>query len=114
MKKIFIFSLMLASFLFSEAKERSLQQKLEIASEVLGERLPSVGGKTSRGGAGENLRVMRQTDAYTVVGRNRLSIWRRCAIKWSTSSALCKMNGQVHRRFRALTPISLPLSARTN
>lgn len=71
MKKIFIFSLMLASFLCSEAKERSLQQKLEIASEVLGERLPSVGGKTSRGGAGENLRVMRQTDAYTVVGRNR-------------------------------------------
>ena len=48
MKKIFIFSLMLASFLCSEAKERSLQQKLEIASEVLGERLPSVGGKTSR------------------------------------------------------------------
>ena len=71
MKKIFIFSLMLASFLCSEANERSLQQKLEIASEVLGERLPSVGGKTSRGGAGENLRVMRQTDAYTVVGRNR-------------------------------------------
>lgn len=45
MKKILIFSLMLASFLCSEAKERSLQQKLEIASEVLGERLPSVGGK---------------------------------------------------------------------
>lgn len=36
MKKIFIFSMMLASFLCSEAKERSLQQKLEIASEVLG------------------------------------------------------------------------------
>lgn len=36
MKKIFIFSLMLASFLCSEAKERSLQQKLEIASEVWG------------------------------------------------------------------------------
>lgn len=71
MKKILIFSLMLASFLCSEAKERSLQQKLEIASEVLGERLPSVGGKTSRGGVGESLRVMRQTDAYTVVGRNR-------------------------------------------
>lgn len=71
MKKILIFSLMLASFLCSEAKKRSLQQKLEIASEVLGERLPSVGGKTSRGGVGESLRVMRQTDAYTVVGRNR-------------------------------------------
>ena len=71
MKKIFIFSLMLASFLCSEAKERSLQQKLEIASEVLGERLPFGGGNTSRGGVGENLRVMRQTDAYTVVGRNR-------------------------------------------
>ena len=71
MKKILIFSLMLASFLCSEAKERSLQQKLEIASEVLGEHLPSVGGKTSRGGVGESLRVMRQTDAYTVVGRNR-------------------------------------------
>lgn len=71
MKKIFIFSLMLASFLCSEAKERSLQQKLEIASEVLGERLPSVGGKTSRGGVDESLRVMRQSNAYTVVGRNR-------------------------------------------
>ena len=71
MKKILIFSLMLASFLCSEAKERSLQQKLEIASEVLRERLPSVGGKTSRGGVGESLRVMRQSNAYTVVGRNR-------------------------------------------
>lgn len=63
--------MMLASFLCSEAKERSLQQKLEIASEVLGERLPSVGGKTSRGGVDESLRVMRQSNAYTVVGRNR-------------------------------------------
>ena len=42
MKKIFIFSLMLASFLCSEAKERSLQQKLEIASEVLEERIKKV------------------------------------------------------------------------
>ena len=67
MKKILIFSLMLASFLCSEAKERSLQQKLEIASEVLWEHLPSVGGKTSRGGVGESLRIMRQTDAYTVL-----------------------------------------------
>ena len=45
--------------------------------------------------------------------RRRRSTWRRCATRWSTSSASCRTSGRARRRFLPSTPTSRPSSRRT-